>query len=74
MDSMTIPFKPHPYQERAIATMMSQASLGLFLDPGLGKTATWLAAFCTLKELGYLDKMLVIAPLKPIYDTWPQGD
>jgi SNF2 family DNA or RNA helicase len=62
---------PHAYQQRAMSLMMQQASLGLFLDPGLGKTATWLGAFCTLKELGMVDKMLVIAPLKPLYGTWP---
>jgi hypothetical protein len=51
--------------------MMQQASLGLFLDPGLGKTATWLGAFTTLQELGLAHKMLVIVPLKPMYSTWP---
>jgi len=64
-------FTPHPYQMRAMQLMMSQASLGLFLDPGLGKTATWLAAFTTLKKLGLVDKMLVVVPLKPMYGTWP---
>ena len=51
--------------------MLSQSSLGLLLDPGLGKTATWLGAFCTLKALGYVNKMLVVAPLLPMYGTWP---
>ncbi len=64
-------FDPHPYQMRAMQIMMQQASLGLFLDPGLGKTSTWLATFVTLKELGLVDKMLVVAPLKPMYGTWP---
>ena len=64
-------FTPHPYQTRAMQLMMSQASLGLFLDPGLGKTATWLAAFSTLKQLGLVEKMLVVVPLKPLYGTWP---
>ncbi len=64
-------FVPHSYQTRAMQIMMSQASLGLFLDPGLGKTSTWLGAFTTLKQLGLADKMLVIAPLKPMYGTWP---
>jgi SNF2 family DNA or RNA helicase len=64
-------FEPHAYQLRAMQIMMSQASLGLFLDPGLGKTATWLATFVTLKNLGLANKMLVVAPLKPMYGTWP---
>lgn len=64
-------FEPHEYQKRAMQLMMSQASLGLFLDPGLGKTATWLAAFSTLKKIGLVDKMLIVVPLKPMYGTWP---
>jgi hypothetical protein len=52
--------------------MLSQSSLGLLLDPGMGKTSTWLGAFCTLKALGLVDRMLVIAPLLPMYDTWPR--
>ena len=68
---MSEPFTPHPYQMKGLE-IMKQASLGLFLDPGLGKTSTWLAAFTTLKELGFVDKMLVVAPLKPMYDTWPK--
>lgn len=51
--------------------MLGQSSLGLSLDPGMGKTSTWLGAFTTLKQLGYVDKMLVVAPLKPMYGTWP---
>ncbi len=69
---MSEPFVPESYQMRAMQIMMKQASLGLFLDPGMGKTSTWLATFTTLKELGYVDKMLVIVPLKPMYDTWPR--
>ena len=64
-------WEPHPFQLRAMSLMLSQSSLGLLLDPGMGKTATWLGAFTTLKQLGYVDKMLVIAPLKPMYGTWP---
>lgn len=52
--------------------MLSQASLGLALDPGMGKTSTWLGAFVTLKQLGYVDKMLVVAPIKPMYNSWPR--
>lgn len=70
-ETVSVPFEPHSYQMRAIKLMMSQASLGLFLDPGLGKTATWLAAFTTLQKLGYVDKMLVIVPINAMYGTWP---
>lgn len=45
--------------------------MGLFLDPGLGKTAIALAAFKVLKRTGYVKRMLVIAPLRPCYSVWP---
>jgi SNF2 family DNA or RNA helicase len=62
---------PHQYQEKAISLLLSQASAGLLLDPGLGKTAISLASFLILKEQGLAKKMLVIAPLRPMQLTWP---
>lgn len=62
---------PKDYQEKAIKLAISQASLGLFLDPGLGKTSICLAAFKILKKAGYASKMLVIAPKRAMYATWP---
>jgi len=43
----------------------------LFLDPGMGKTAIALAAFCVLQHHGRVGSMLVIAPIRPMYLTWP---
>lgn len=65
------PFEPREFQKRAVRLMLEQSSLGLFLDPGMGKTATWLAAFTLLKNLKMVRSMLVIAPLRPMYTTWP---
>lgn len=64
-------WKPHPYQERAIRLLLSQASGGLFLDPGLGKTSTVLAAFKILLQKSYVKKMLIVAPLRPALKVWP---
>lgn len=64
-------WKPHPYQERAISIVLKQSAAGLLLDPGLGKTSCSLAAFKILKAKGFVDWGLVIAPLKPVYYTWP---
>jgi SNF2 family DNA or RNA helicase len=64
-------WQPHAYQERAIKLLLSQASGGLFLDPGLGKTSICLATFRILKKLGYARKALIIAPLRPVYKVWP---
>lgn len=71
MTSQLSSWKPWPYQERAIKLMLSQAAVGLFLDPGMGKTSTVLAAFKILKSQGLCDSMLVVAPLRAIYTTWP---
>ena len=52
--------------------MVSQCGAGLLLDPGMGKTSTTLAAFDVLRDHGYAKKMLVVAPIKPMYGTWRQ--
>lgn len=68
---MSEPFKPHDYQKTAIKFMVSRPVAGLFLDPGLGKTAITLAAFKTLRAIGAVKRLLVIAPLRPAYQVWP---
>jgi SNF2 family DNA or RNA helicase len=62
---------PKEYQLRAIRMLLNQQSGGLFLDPGLGKTSTILATFKILKSKGYVSKLLIIAPLRPVYKVWP---
>lgn len=64
-------YTPHAYQRTAIRFMVSQAAGGLFLDPGLGKTSTTLAAFKILRDKGYVRRLLVIAPLRPAHSVWP---
>lgn len=44
---------------------------GLFVDMGLGKTAATLTALETLLQRGTIRSVLVIAPLRVIYNTWP---
>lgn len=51
--------------------MLSQSAAGLFLDPGLGKTSTVLAAIKILKQKNMLGKVLLVAPLRVIYKVWP---
>jgi SNF2 family DNA or RNA helicase len=64
-------WSPHPYQKRAIQLLLSQASCGLFLDPGLGKTSTVLATLKILKGKGLLKRTLIVAPLRVMQKTWP---
>jgi len=66
------PWNPHPYQLRGISTLTKQCGAGMLLDPGMGKTAVALAAFEVLRSAGYAFKMLVVTPIKPLYDTWPK--
>ena len=52
--------------------LLSQGSVGLFLDPGLGKTSIVLAAFKILKKEGYVNSMLIVAPLRVCHNVWPK--
>lgn len=65
-------WKPRSYQEQAVKLMITQGAAGLLLDPGLGKTSISFAAFAVLKQAGHVNKMLVVAPLRPAYLVWPK--
>jgi len=64
-------YNPHPYQQYCISRILDTPKLGLFLEPGLGKTSITLSA---IKELKYyrfqVNKVLVIAPKKVAESTW----
>ena len=64
-------FKPHPYQLRAVKKMISNPCMGLFLHPGLGKTSITLMAMRVLGWNGFIKGVLVIAPLRAVYNVWP---
>lgn len=64
-------YTPHHYQEKSIRFMIERGCAGLFLSPGLGKTSITLAAFEVLRAKGLVHRMLVIAPLRVCYSTWP---
>ncbi len=64
-------FSPWPYQRYAITRVIMDSSVGLFLDPGLGKTAITLTAAMDLKYNRFaISKVLVIAPKKVAESTW----
>lgn len=65
------PWVPRKYQETAIALGISQACAGFLLDPGLGKTTIIYAIFKILKDLGYVKRLLVVAPKKVMFNVWP---
>lgn len=64
-------FKPHEYQKRAVKKMLANPCIGLFLHPGLGKTSITLMTTKILGEQGFIKGVLVIAPLRAVYNVWP---
>lgn len=70
--SSTDEVRLHGYQEEAVKFMITRPAAGLFLDPGLGKTLCTYSAFRVLRHARQVKTMLVVAPLRPLYQTWPQ--
>ena len=59
--------KLHKYQEAAIQAIKTERTLFLAADMGLGKTRIVLE---TIRDEGV--QALVIAPLRPMFSTWPK--
>jgi SNF2-related domain len=64
-------WKPHAYQERAAQFLLENPQAGLLLPPGMGKTSVSLAVLLVRLLAGHAERMLVTAPLRACYDTWP---
>lgn len=66
-------YEPYNYQLKTKDFIIDNPEAGVFLDMGMGKTSTTLTAVEELM-LDYFSirKVLVIAPLKPAEDTWPE--
>lgn len=68
----------HEYQCTAVNWQLNRLFLlrrkgcALFLDPGLGKTRITLTLLDMLFKLGEIRRVLVLAPLRPIYTVWRQ--
>lgn len=60
----------HDYQVKAVDMIVNNFNCGLFLDMGLGKTVSTLTAIQELREIGFIDKVLIIAPKKVAQVTW----
>lgn len=61
-----------PYQVESIEFFKALKRCGLFLDMGLGKTASTLTAINDLIGEFVITKTLVIAPLRVARNTWPK--
>lgn len=67
---VAVPWSPRPYQEEALRFLLERQHSGLILDPGLGKTSTYLAYFSVLKERKAAERMLVVAPMRVCQTVW----
>ena len=65
-------FKPHAYQRKAAEFLVKRDAALLFLDPGLGKTATTLLAIRRLFKRGEASRVLVVAPLRVCQTVWAE--
>ena len=64
-------FNPHPDHDYGIYMVVSDPAVGLFLEPGLGKTAITLTAIQELKfNRWQVMRPLVVAPKKVAEATW----
>lgn len=62
----------HDYQKRAVEFQCSHPESALWLDPGLGKTATTLTSAAHLLSTGFLRGILVVAPIRVCRLVWAQ--
>ncbi|RTL05687.1 DEAD/DEAH box helicase [Candidatus Dependentiae bacterium] len=62
----------HKYQRKAVKFILKKLKCGLFLDMGLGKTATTLTAISDLLDEFRVSNVLIVAPLKVANNVWKQ--
>lgn len=59
------------YQQAAIDFLLYNPFSALWLDMGLGKTVSVLTLLADLLELGVIQRVLIVAPIKVAVRTWP---
>jgi len=59
------------YQQTAIDFLLYNPFSALWLDMGLGKTVSVLTMLADLLELGLIERVLIVAPIKVAVRTWP---
>jgi len=62
----------HPYQEKGVNFIIDRKQCALFLDMGLGKTATTLTAVTDMLDSFVIKRILVIAPIRVCNSVWHQ--
>lgn len=71
MTTSAVPWNPRPYQLEALQFSLERDRSGLMLDPGLGKTSTYLAYISILLERKEIKRVLVVAPMRVAQTVWP---
>lgn len=71
MTTNAVPWTPRPYQLEALQFSLERERSGLLLDPGLGKTSTYLAYISVLLERKDIKRVLVVAPMRVAQTVWP---
>ena len=65
-------YVPHDYQQYVIEYIIAHPTAAVFLDMGLGQTSISLTAIWELLfEYFEVHKVLVVAPIRVAYSTWP---
>lgn len=60
------------YQGKGVNFIKRTRRAGLFLDMGLGKTIITLTAFSDMLKAGVVNRVLLVAPLRPAQGVWRQ--
>lgn len=60
------------HQAPGVQHLLRRPAAALFMVPGAGKTTTVLAAYWMLRNQGMIDVLIVVAPLRPAHEVWPQ--
>lgn len=64
--------KPYAHQRAAVERILKQRGVGaLFMEPRTGKTKTTIDILSALNQLGWLDRVVIVAPNR-ILGTWVQ--
>lgn len=66
------PDQLHEYQKRVVNFQCSFPNTALWLDVGLGKTASTLTSIAHLINVGFLKSVLIIAPIRVCRLVWRQ--
>ena len=72
MNNLRTPEQLHEYQRRAANHQCTHPQTALWLDPGLGKTATTLTSIVHLLNCKFLNAVLILAPIRVCRLVWRQ--